>query len=147
MPEASTAAIPTNWRICGENLYARHSLEYTNLESYFLGFSIWDETNKTLSWDETLEWFTLLGITPVPTLYRGRFSEPVLKTLAQKLDLNHTEGFVVRLTDGFSYRQFPHNIAKWVRSDHVQTTQHWKSQALVPNQLATHTQASKSPIK
>ena len=28
-------------RICGENLYASHSLFYDDLESYFYGFSIW----------------------------------------------------------------------------------------------------------
>lgn len=30
--------IPQGWRICGENLYARHSLAYDALPSYFLGF-------------------------------------------------------------------------------------------------------------
>lgn len=35
--------IPENWRICGENMYAKHSIEYNNLESYFLVYSIWDE--------------------------------------------------------------------------------------------------------
>jgi hypothetical protein len=126
--------IPADWRICGENLYARHSLEYTKLESYFLGFSIWDATNTCLSWDDTLEWFTLLGITPVPVLYRGTFSQRMLESFAFHLDLERTEGFVVRLTNGFSYRQFPNSVAKWVRSNHVQTPQHWKSQAVIPNQ-------------
>ena len=32
--------IPEGWRICGENLYAKHSLGYDNLSSYFMVFSI-----------------------------------------------------------------------------------------------------------
>ncbi|MFW6226283.1 MAG: RNA ligase family protein [bacterium] len=39
-----------NMRICGENLYAVHSLKYDNLKSYFMMFSIWID-NKCLSWD------------------------------------------------------------------------------------------------
>ena len=32
--------IPNNYRICGEYLYAKHSIYYENLENYFLVFSI-----------------------------------------------------------------------------------------------------------
>lgn len=41
--------IPEGWRICGENMYAKHSIFYENLESYFLVFSIWDEKNVCLN--------------------------------------------------------------------------------------------------
>lgn len=30
--------IPSGWRICGENLFATHSISYSNLQSYFLDF-------------------------------------------------------------------------------------------------------------
>jgi len=40
--------IPLGWRICGENLFARHSVRYDHLASYFYGFSIWDDTNQAL---------------------------------------------------------------------------------------------------
>src|SRR5436853_1749667 len=40
--------IPTDWRLCGENVYARHSLAYENLESYFYLFSIWNDQNICL---------------------------------------------------------------------------------------------------
>lgn len=43
--------IPEGWRVCGENLYAKHSLHYSELESYFYVFAIWDENNRCLSWD------------------------------------------------------------------------------------------------
>ena len=41
--------IPVGWRVCGENMYARHSIVYYDLTTYFYGFSIWDETNTALS--------------------------------------------------------------------------------------------------
>ena len=56
--------LPDGWRLCGENVYASHSIMYDELKSYFLGFSIWDG-NQCLSWDDTLFWFQELGITPV----------------------------------------------------------------------------------
>jgi len=48
--------IPDGWKIRGENVYAKHSIFYDNLEAYFLGFAIWDESNICLSWDDTLEY-------------------------------------------------------------------------------------------
>src|SRR5205823_6345936 len=32
--------IPEGWRLCGENLYARHSIPYKGLKSYFMLFSV-----------------------------------------------------------------------------------------------------------
>lgn len=46
--------IPIGWRICGENLFAQHSIRYDNLESYFYLFSIWDDNNNCLNWADTL---------------------------------------------------------------------------------------------
>lgn len=78
--------IPPDWRICGENLYAKHSIGYTDLESYFLGFSVWNARNECLSWSESVEWFQLLGITPVTVLWEGMFHEYAVRTLARSLD-------------------------------------------------------------
>lgn len=36
-------SLPKGWRMCGENLFALHSIKYENLNSYFLCFSIWNE--------------------------------------------------------------------------------------------------------
>jgi hypothetical protein len=54
--------IPEGWRICGENMYAKHSIHYRHLKSYFLLFSIWDKDNICLSWDETFKWAQLNNI-------------------------------------------------------------------------------------
>lgn len=129
--------IPEGWRVCGESLFARHSIHYRALPSYFLGFSVWDETNACLPWDETLEYFELLDILPVPTLYRGPYDEQRLRELySEDYEDEPCEGYVVRRTDGFSYRDFRRCVAKFVRADHVQTDRHWLRQVMVPNGLA-----------
>jgi len=46
--------IPPGMRVCGENMFAEHSIKYDELESYFYGFSVWDQTT-CLSWDESIE--------------------------------------------------------------------------------------------
>jgi hypothetical protein len=40
-------SIPEGWRICGENLYARHSISYEALPSYFMVFGIYDAAKRT----------------------------------------------------------------------------------------------------
>lgn len=128
--------IPESFRICGENLYAEHSIHYHDLESYFMGFSIWNEMNECLSWDETLEWFNLLGITPVPVLYDGVYDEKVLKSIEKSMDFETNEGFVVRLAEKFRYADFKSSVAKFVRQGHVQTNKHWmQGQRVIPNGL------------
>jgi len=128
--------IPEGWRICGENLYAKHSLYYENLESYFECFSIWNEKNICLDIDQTLEWCQLLGIVHVPILYRGKFDLEMIKNF--KIDTNVQEGFVIRLAREFHYDEFENSVVKWVRKGHVQTDQHWSSQKIVPNKLKTN---------
>lgn len=123
--------IPEGWRVCGENLYARHSVAYEALPSYFMLFSVWDADNRCLDWDSTLEWAELLGLETVPVLYDGVFDAQWLREL--ELDLERCEGYVVRLASSFRYAQFGASVAKWVRPNHVQTDQHWMHQAIIPN--------------
>lgn len=129
--------IPQGWRICGENLYAKHAIYYQDLPTYFMGFSIWNEHNVCLSWDETCEWFELLDIEPVPVLYSGKFPGiPWFDDHEKNTDWNDHEGYVVRLRDEFSYDQFGTSVAKYVRASHVQTTVHnWRTQPVIPNLL------------
>lgn len=128
--------IPNGWRICGENLYAQHSIVYDDLPSYFLGFSIWDEHNNALDWDSTLEYFDIIGIHPVDTIYRGIFNEQKIPDLVNEFDTIKNEGFVVRLCESFNYSDFNKSVAKWVRKGHVQTTKHWMHTSVNPNNLS-----------
>jgi hypothetical protein len=127
--------IPNGWRICGENLYARHSIAYDNLKSYFYGFSIWNSENVCLSWDDTMEWFELLGIVPVTVIYDGVYDKETIKSLYTDGDENIKEGYVIRLADSFSYENFNVSVAKFVRKGHVQSSEHWMFSEIVPNKI------------
>lgn len=118
--------IPEGWRICGENLYAKHSIEYRQLVSFFYGFSIWNEENVCLSWAETLLWFQLIGITPVPVLYSGIWDENKVRECWTPNESNNKEGYVVRLAQSFHFSDFSKSLAKFVRPNHVQSEEHWK---------------------
>lgn len=126
--------IPNDWRICGENLYARHSIAYSNLQSYFYVFSIWNEVNNCLSWAETEEWADLLGLHTVPVLYKGIWNEEQVRQNSFRFD-HEAEGYVVRLAESFNYSNFSKSIAKYVRKNHVQTDKHWMEVEVVPNKL------------
>lgn len=129
--------IADNWRICGENMYSTHSIHYTGLESYFMGFSIWNDLNRCLSWDATLEIFSLLGITPVKVVYDGIYDEKAIIKIQESLDFDTDEGYVIRLADEFSYGEFKKYVGKFVRKDHIKTTKHWmRGQQIIPNKLA-----------
>lgn len=128
--------IPEGWRICGENLYAKHSIGYEELPSYFLGFSIWNQENIALSWKETMEWFELLEIEPVKVLYHGIYDEDKIKALVKDLPWDSSEGYILRVADEIPYNEFKYKVAKFVRKNHVQTIKHWMhGQAVVPNKV------------
>lgn len=129
-------AIPEGWRVCGENMYARHSIAYDDLDSYFYGLSVWDERGRCLDWDRTVRFLGGLGI-PVPrVLWRGIFDESAERALrALRLDLTRQEGYVVRTAEGFPADEFGLRVAKWVRAGHVQTGTHWMHAAVVANGL------------
>lgn len=130
--------IPIEWRICGENLYAKHSIQYT-LPSYFLAFSVW-EGDICKNWDETLEILQLLDIHHVPILFRGSWDDAsiFMQELAKKIDTKNMEGFVVRVTREFLYSEFDSVVAKFVRKNHVQTDEHWKSAPIIPNNIISN---------
>lgn len=130
--------IPAGWKVFGENLYAKHSIHYRNLPSYFFVFCIYDDNNICLSWDDIKEWCSLMDLCTVPELYRGIWDEEYIKSLWRGLSVfgGEGEGYVVRVIDSFHYNQFGNNVAKWVRKDHVQTSSHWMQETLVKNLLA-----------
>jgi hypothetical protein len=130
--------LPAGYRVCGENLWAQHSIHYDALPSYFLGFSIWNEQNVCLSWADTVEWFELLDVKSVEVLYQGPFSEEALRYASAACEelWQHREGYVVRLAREFKYDDFKTSVAKYVRAGHVTTDTHWRHSAIKPNGLA-----------
>ena len=117
--------IPSFARICGENMYAKHTIHYRYLEAYFLVFSIW-ENNKCLSWDDVRLNCFELELKTVPVIYVGIWDEKLIKELyKENYKDDECEGYVVRLYDSFLLEDFDKSIAKYVRKDHVQTDEHW----------------------
>jgi hypothetical protein len=127
--------IPENMYICGENVYAKHSIFYENLKSYFFVFNIWID-DLCLSLNETLEYCNLLGLEFVPILDISEFNYDKIKNIYETLDFNMCEGIVTRVTDSFDRKLFQTHCAKAVRSGHVQTDKHWINQPITPNKLS-----------
>jgi hypothetical protein len=128
--------IPEYYRICGENLFAKHSIYYDRLTTYFYVYSIYQE-DICLSWDETLEWCELLGLSTVPILYSGPWNEIAVKACwtGKSAVGDSQEGYVVRNAERFDFDKFRLNVAKFVRADHVQSEEHWIFQEITPNKL------------
>jgi len=137
--------IPEGWRISGEYMYALHSIPYTNansnaLRSYFYAFGVWNADNVLLGVDEADEIYQMLDMEPAPVLYDGPYYDGLIEELAAGIDPQRQEGFVLRdagpipYPEGrgdagrfFSATADRPGLAKWVRSRHVATDEHWMS--------------------
>ncbi len=120
-------------RICGENLYARHSVGYDDLDGYFYVFSNWKGT-KCYEWDYTAR-FGRRGLPHVKVLFDGIYDEKVIRDICENLDDSRVEGAVLRIADSFLYEEFDQCVMKYVRKGHVQTNEHWMHSEIVPNKL------------
>lgn len=146
--------IPVGWRVCGENMYAYHSVIYTDLPSYFLVYGIYNEHDHCLSWKDTVETCAMLGLSTVPVLYTGVWDEGLIRGLwtgkgrcptfeskitqpefPKDFEPCDAEGYVVRLASEFPRASFSTCVAKYVRAAHVQTNSHWMKKPVVPNKL------------
>lgn len=155
--------IPKGWRVCGENMYAKHALYYCNepttlnlgthlqprletfpgcnaLDDYFYVFNIWNDRNRCISWDETKEWIELLEFSTCPIFYDGIWSMDIIEKLNKYVEDNKgaVEGYVVRLAREFHYSEFKIVNGKYVRSGHVQQNHgHWMQNKVIKNELRT----------
>ena len=137
--------IPYGHRICGENLYAYHSIFYSELSSYFFAFGIYNEDDLCLSWDDTVFICEALGLITVPVIYRGTWDKEKIKNIwtgkgafptfnsPEMTQKTNAEGYVVRLADEFHKKDFGKYCAKYVRKHHVQTDEHWMNKTVICN--------------
>lgn len=147
------ADIPVGHRICGENVFAFHSIFYTELPSYFLVYGIY-KGEECLPWADVEEICEILGLHTVPVIYRGLWDEKLIRakwtgegafptfgttsempTFPADFTPTDAEGYVARLAEGFNYGDFRHCCAKYVRENHVTTSQQWMLRPVVQNLL------------
>lgn len=128
-------SIPDGWRFVFENMYAKHSIFYENLESYAYLISIWNEQNYCLSLDSTVEIVSSLGLVKVPTIKILEFDLDEIEQIYLEQIEKGEEGIVIRNVDTFHYDDFGKNVAKAVRPNHIQTDQHWMNGPVMPNKL------------
>lgn len=117
--------------IFGENMEGIHSIEYTNLTSYFYIFGVRDN-NIWIPWETVEEYSYLLDIPTVPVLFKGVINtEKELKSIVEELVKQPSslggprEGIVIRNAGMFHNDDFAENVMKWVRRGHVTTDEHW----------------------
>ena len=129
--------IPENLKIHGESLYAKHSIGYEHLTSYFECFAVFDEeTDCFLSWQETCNMALHLEMQMVPLIYEGMYEKDYWTTLRPG---DKNEGYVVRLEDEIPLNEFQISVAKYVRANHVnEDEKHWfYNKEIVKNKLVT----------
>jgi len=131
--------IPQGFRICGENLYAKHSIHYLHLKSYFYVYSIWDENNCMLSWDETVDWCHLLGLEHVSVMYRGVWNKDKVQGVYRDYcskSKDDVEGYVIRLPGRIFYKDYRISLGKFVRANHIRTSSHWLEEEMIKNEVS-----------
>ena len=123
-----------NWAIYGEDIYGIHSIEYAPVQearTYML-FGI-RANDLFFSW-RTVEYASgLLDIPTVPVVFRGEFeNEDDITRFFRKERKKPSalggerEGFVMRVAGGFGANKFAEKVCKYVRANHVQTSEHWR---------------------
>lgn len=117
--------------IFGENMEGIHSINYTDMSSYFYIFGVRDN-DTWLSWDKVEEYSYLLDIPIVPVLFDGlvnskkELTEIVTRIMSKPSELGgEKEGIVIRKYEEFQNDDFANCLQKWVRKNHVTTTKHW----------------------
>jgi ATP-dependent RNA circularization protein (DNA/RNA ligase family) len=130
--------IPDNWRICGENVYAKHSILYHDLPTAFFVFGVYDENNNCLSWEDTKYFAKDLGLACVPVLEDNKLFQRSIHeevyTGKSAFNRSEQEGYVVRLSGQISWAQHNISYAKFVRPNHVRTTKNWMTQLIIRNE-------------
>ena len=127
--------IPEGIRICGENVYAKHSIYYEDLPSYFMVFSVWKDY-YSYPWEAVEALCDDLGLITVPVLSGPKIhTRKDIDAIIASLDTSKQEGIVIRTAHGFMYNDFDVAVGKWVRENHVTTNEHWLNQPVVPNKL------------
>jgi len=126
----------------GENLYAIHSIEYKNIESYYYIFAV-RYLDKWLSWEEVKFYAAMFDFPTVPELCIQKTKEITPEIIEQQIngwaressifgsidtqtgEECTREGIVTRNIEEYPVNDFAKNVFKYVRKGHVKTNEHW----------------------
>lgn len=121
----------------GEWCYAKHSLRYTQLPDWFIGFDIFKKPiGKFLSVKSRDKLLKDMDVCTIPQIAEGKFSIDYLISLVRKtvskFSQTPIEGIYLRLNKG----NYLEKRAKIVREEFIQAIEtHWSKQALEKNKL------------
>jgi len=130
--------IPEGYSIFGEWCYAVHSIKYEEIADPFHVFAIRnDKTQEFSSFNNVISFCKLMSFTHVPELGRyilndGNVFRKTIENIANSPSTYGPvkEGLVIFHAENFHMKDFKHKVAKWVRKDHIQTSEHWKFQPI-----------------
>lgn len=116
------------FHICGEDLGYTHSIRYESLNTSYYVFSIWN-FRYCLDFDSTVAHCNNLGLNMVPVIYQGIYKSEeqimeIFNDYSEEQD-REIEGFVIRKPGMFHIDGFNHNVAKYVRKNHVTSDKMW----------------------
>lgn len=129
--------LPPGAAVFGEWCYAQHSMAYTGLPDWFLGFDVLDGSARFLGTRRRDALLATLGLTPVRCLTRGRFTLRELRkilTAPSAYGDGPVEGLYLRSENDEWLLQ----RAKLVSAEFVQAIgEHWSRGPLHVNRLQT----------
>jgi ATP-dependent RNA circularization protein (DNA/RNA ligase family) len=123
--------------IFGEWCYAKHSIHYTSLPDWFLGFDIFDKKRGIFLNTKNRNYLLkLMNIEIVPQIGEGYFSrielEKLLSRSTSKLYSGFIEGIYIRYEDSEQLLK----RAKIVKSEFIQEIDiHWSNKKMVVNNI------------
>lgn len=132
-----TKHISNNFIVFGEWCYAKHSIQYTSLPDWFLGFDVYDKKNETfLNTHIRNQIFLKINIESIPILGKGNYSRKDLEKRLVSSKSNfysgHIEGIYLRYEDSEKLIK----RAKIVNKDFIQEIDiHWSKKELISNKL------------
>lgn len=133
-------AIGDQFIVFGEWCYLAHSIRYSRLPDWFIGFDVFEKsTQRFLSVERRNAIMQVCQISSVPLIFQGRTDKIALSNLLNtpsKLGDEPIEGIYIR-NESEGYLQ---NRAKIVRADFIQTIDtHWMHKKIEYNTVLAHT--------
>jgi hypothetical protein len=137
--------IPDGIQIFGEWLYAKHSIHYTkdlSLKSFLYIFHVYNTKQRSFyPWSAVKMMARSLGYPCVPIIKEDTtfstkeiFTSEITK-IAKNVIKEGREGIVIRVQSDIKHNEFETHTGKYVRPNHVQTDEHWRTQKLVRNEV------------